>query len=98
MPKLHQSILHPISICIKDAATDIGYDSCRQGSVIVQLDQVVVLVERDIVGQWVVRPLGDDGRQRESLGKITRQGEAGRSDCHACKKAAPIDRSVKGPL
>src|SRR5438309_12094068 len=62
VPKLYQRVLDRISAAVEDPPTDVGDDAARNRQVIVELNKVIVLVERDVVSQRVVRSLRDDGR------------------------------------
>ena len=53
----------------EDTTAEVSDNACRDGEIVVELDEIVIFIERDIVGQRIVRPLRDDGRQRERLGQ-----------------------------
>ena len=43
----------------QDPAAHVGHDSTGGGEAVIQVDEIIVLIERNIRGQGIVRPLRD---------------------------------------
>ena len=95
VPKFDQRAAHGIPGAVQDAPADVGDNARRDGQVVIQLDQVIVFIKRNVVSQRVVGPLGHDRRCRECFGEISGQSEPGRGECQAFEKAATIDRNIE---
>src|SRR5712692_7431399 len=57
VPELDQRPANRIAAAVEHAPAEISDNARGDGQVIIQLHEVIVLVERDIVGQRVIGPL-----------------------------------------
>src|SRR2546426_1110702 len=57
---------------------------------IIEVDQVVVFIQRDVVGQRIIGTLRYLGRISQRLGKVAREREARRSQRKAAQKTAAL--------
>src|SRR5205823_2201323 len=80
-------------------STNIGNYTACDGCVAAELDEIIVIVERDIrkcrVGVGIVRPLSDRRRNHQCLREIAGQSKARRRKRHALKKPAAIEWDVE---
>ena len=95
MPEFNECALDGIAAAVEHAPAQVSDDARRNAQVVVELDEVVVLVEWDIVRQWIIRPLRHNGRSRERFGEIARQGKSSRGERHAFEKTAAVNGDVK---
>jgi len=77
VPKFNKRATNRVSTAVEDTSADVTDNARRERQVVIELDKVVIFVERNVAGQRVIRPLRHGRRGRERLGKITRQSESG---------------------
>ena len=68
----------------------LGDKTCRRRGIVVELDEIVVLVERYVFGQWVVRPLRYARGERERFGEESAGGEERAGRAKLAKEAASV--------
>ena len=95
MPKFNERAAHRIPSAVEDAPAEVSDNACRDGEVVIELNQGIVFIERDVIRQRIIRPLRHDGRNGERLGQIAGQRESRRDQRHALEKAAPVDGDVE---
>src|SRR5438477_2429480 len=57
VPQFDQRPANRSAAAGEDAAVNVGYDARRDAGVVIELDKVIVLIERDVRGQRIIRPL-----------------------------------------
>ena len=77
MPKFDECATNRIPAAVEDTSADVTDNARRDRQVVIELDQVVVFIERNVAGQRVIGPLGHHRRRRERFGQITGQSESG---------------------
>ena len=74
LPNFHQRIAHRFSAGIEHPSAHIAHLTHRWGQGVVDDDQVIVGVQRQMV--WIVGPLGGGGGSRQGLSEGTNRSEA----------------------
>src|SRR5262249_13121387 len=95
MPDFDESAFDGIAAAIENAPGKVGDFATGAGEAVVQVNEVVIFIQRDVVGERIVRALGQLRRKRESLRKIGGQGKTGGVGGNGFQELAAFQGDVK---
>ena len=82
LPDLDQGVPHRVALGVEDAAGQVGHLADGRRDAVVDDEQVVVGVERELVR--IKRPLGLPGRAHQLVGEQAAGREGGRAQGQPC--------------
>src|ERR1051326_7041898 len=88
LPDLHQCVANRLAAAIEHPPAQVRDRSQRGGDAVINDDEIVVSVQRKVVG--VKRTFGLLRRANQFLSKSAWNGEEGRSEAQAAEEAPPI--------
>ena len=75
MPKLEQRAADGVAVFVEHLPGNVGDNSSGSGKVVVEINEIIVFIERNVVGQGIVRALRHFGGVGQRLGQVARQRE-----------------------
>src|SRR5205085_2313039 len=89
VPQFDQCPANRLSGAVQHASAHVGDDALGRSEVVIEMDEVVVFIKRDIFCQRVKRSLRQVGRERKRFRIESSSREKRSSGCELPQKSAP---------